>query len=170
MAFKREHLVEWLASEAPGETLVSYAVTGFGGVAGTNPGSGLTAGSSSGIERREAFAESLSPATHHIRDTTFHALTDRRLILGTRSGMRNRPKDRLHSAPIEQVTVHWFDDDEGGGNRFRHFVTDFGDGTIRSDRSGLTVMGRATKSNADAFLEALGDRARPMPTDDLEGT
>ncbi len=163
MGFKQEHLGPWLAAQAPGESLVSYVVTSVGSVGSTNVGSGLSASSSSGIERRMAFAETLGAETNITRDTTFWALTDRRLILGTRSGVRNRPKELLHSAPVEQVTVHWFDDDEGGGNRFRHFVTDFGDGTIRADRTGLTVLGRSANSNADAFLDALGDRAVPLP-------
>ncbi len=165
MGFKHEQLGRWLATQAPGESLVSYVVTSFGVVGSTNVGSGMTAPASSGIDRREAFAESLGPETSLIRETTFSALTDRRLILGTRSGMRNRPKDLLHSAAVDAVTVHWFDDDEGAGNRFRHFVTDFGDGTVRTDRAGLTVMGRPTTSNADAFVDALGDRARQIEPD-----
>ena len=91
--------------------------------------------------------------------TTFLLLTDRRLVLGKRSAL-NRPKDVLHTAPADGVTVYWFDADAGSGNRFRHFLTVFGDGRWRSDRSGLTALGKVLKSsNADEFLEALGDRA-----------
>ena len=162
MAFKHEQLTGWLATQAPGESLVSYVVTSFGQVGSSNPGSGVTSSSSSGIDRREAFAASLEPERPLSGgyNTTFYALTDRRLILGTRSGVRNRPKDVLHSAPVDDITVYWFDDDEGAGNSFRHFVADFGDGTIRSDRAGLTMLGRPAKSNADHFIEALGDRAQ----------
>ena len=73
MAFKHEQLSQWLAAQAPGETLVS----GY--------------------------------------NSTFYALTDRRLIPGTRSSVRNRPKDVQHSAPVADNTVYWFDDDEGAG-------------------------------------------------------
>jgi hypothetical protein len=162
MAFKHEQLSGWLAEQALGETLVSYTVTSFGQVSSSNPGSGVTSSSSSGIARREAFAESLGAERSYSSgyNSTFSALTDQRLILGSRSGVRNRPKDVLHSAPVDEITVYWFDDDEGAGNSFRHFVVDFGDGTIRSDRAGLTMLGRPTKSNADDFVEALGDRAQ----------
>ncbi len=161
MAFKYEQLPGWLVTQAPGETLVSYVATAFGTMSSAGVGSSVTPSSSSGMSRREAFAESLdSEQTYRSGyNTTFYALTDRRLFLGTRSSVRNRPKDVLHSAPISGITVYWFDDDEGGGNVFRHFVTDFGDGTIRSDRTGLKVLGRATKSNAEHFIDALGDRA-----------
>ena len=164
MAFKHEQLSRWLAEQAPGETLVSYAVTSFGQTSSAGVGSGVTPSASSGIDRREAFAESLGAERAYSGgyNTTFYALTDRRLILGTRSGVRNRPKDLLHSAPVDGITVSWFDDDEGAGNSFRHFVADFGDGTIRSDRAGLTMLGRPAKSNAEAFTEALGDRARHL--------
>ena len=162
MAFKHEQLSGWLAEQAPGETLVSYVATGFGQMHSAGVGSSVTPSSSSGIDRREAFAESLGAERSYSSgyNTTFYALTDRCLILGTRSAVRNRPKDLLHSAPVEGITVYWFDDDEGAGNSFRHFVADFGDGTIRSDRTGLTMLGRPTKSTADPFIEALGDRAQ----------
>jgi len=162
MAFKREHLESWLATEVAGDTLVSYVVTQAGRV--DTGQTGTTA--NHGDRQRDAFAETLDLEFPYGSgwNSTFYALTNRQLLLGTRSGMRNRPKELLHRAPIEQVTVHWFDHDEGSGNRFRHFVTDFGDGTGRVDRSGLTALGRQVKSsNADHFLDALGEHARRLP-------
>ena len=163
MAFKHEQLSGWLADRAPGETLVSHTPTGFGQVNSAGVGSSVTPGASGGIARREAFAESLGAEQKYSSgyNTTFYALTDRSLILGTRSGVRNRPKDVLHSAPVGGITVYWFDDDEGGGNSFRHFVADFGDGTIRSDCTGLTMLGRPLKSSkGKQFIDALGERAQ----------
>ncbi len=164
MAFKQDHVESWLTSTAPGESLVSYVATQLGRI--DTGQTGVT--SSHGDRQRDAFANSLGLETPYGSglNTTFYALTDRSLLLGTRSGMRNRPKDLLTSASIDQVTLYWFDHDEGGGNRFRHFVTDFGDGTMRVDRTGLTVLGKVLKSStADAFVQALGGRARPMPVD-----
>ena len=160
MAFKQERLEGWAAAAFPGEQFVSYVVTGLGTPNLT--GQSRTSGTG-GDQRRQDLVQQLgldpegdAGAGH---TTTFLLLTDRRLALGTRSSVRNRPSDLLHSASIEGVRVHWFDHDAGGGNRQRHFVTEFGDGRWRADFSGLTALGRPLKSNAEHFIEALGHRA-----------
>lgn len=167
MAFKRSHIEKWAAAEFPGETVVSYAVTGTWAAAGfmvptAGAGNLHLSGPGLGDERRRDLVERLGldpdgSFTGH--QTTFLLLTDRQLVLGSRSAL-NRPKDVLHAAPADAATVYWFDADTGSGNRFRHFLTVFGDGRWRSDRSGLTALGRVLKaSNADEFVAALGDRA-----------
>ena len=96
--------------------------------------------------------------------TTFLALSDQRVFYGSRSSVRNRPKDLLHEAPASAFTVHWIDDDTGAGNRFRHLLLDFGEGAWRSDRLGLTALNRdlSRHSNLHEFFEVLGERAHPI--------
>ncbi|GAB4416842.1 MAG: hypothetical protein Kow002_02950 [Anaerolineales bacterium] len=96
-------------------------------------------------------------------EATFYALTENKIILGTRSGFLNRPKDILHAAPLEGLVIHWFDDPVGP-NRARHFVTVFSDGKWRADKTGLTALGRPLKhSMADEFIQALGNYAKQVP-------
>ena len=72
---------------------------------------------------------------------TFYLLTDQRFILGSRASTRNRPKTLVHSASRSAVRLHWFDDPEGS-NQSRNFIVEFGDGTYRSDKMGITLLGR----------------------------
>jgi hypothetical protein len=167
MALKRSHFEKWAAAEFPDETFVSYAVTStwkaVGFMVPTGGAGNLhISGPDLGDGRRRDLVQRLGldpnggfPGSQ----TTFLLLTDRRMVLGARSAL-NRPKTVLHTAPVDGVTVYWFDADAGSGNRFRHFLTVFGDGRGRSDRAGLSALGRELQSsNADEFVEALGDRA-----------
>ena len=170
MAFKRQHLEEWTAKTLPGERVVSYVVTGQRGASYTqasSTGPVRTHKVGLGDDRRTALADALGldpeEKVGYLELETFYVLTDRQLILGKRS-WRNRPKELLHTAPLEAVRVHWFDHDGGAGNRYRHFVTEFGGGAWRGDRSGLTALGReVTSSNADDWVQALGERAIEAP-------
>jgi hypothetical protein len=161
MAFKKEHVEKWLAEKFPGERLVSMV------------SSGLWAATSDrrirngGDQRRTELAASLGLDQElkipHFYESTFYALTENQIILGTRSGFLNRPKDILHAAPLEGLVIHWFDDTIGP-NRARHFVTIFGDGKWRADKTGLTALGRPLKhSTADEFIQALGSYAKQVP-------
>ena len=168
MALKRAHVEKWAANALPGETVISYVVTSTF----TPSGPAIVAGGWILVHTRspELGDEQRSDLITHLgldrekrlqvqSQSTLLVLTGRQLVLATRSAL-NRPKDILHSGPVEQIRVHWFDHDAGSGNRFRHFVTEFGDGHWRSDRSGLTALGRDLKaSNADDFVSALGDKA-----------
>lgn len=178
MAFKREWVEDWVASVAPGERLVSHVAAAMWtpmavtAVPDGNPWtSDLRAGNvhfkgDDVMDRRIAeFGADPARAVAPMIDVGFYALTDRRLLLGSRSSVRNRPKDLLHAAPAGQVTVFWFDSMETGRNLFRHLLVDFGEGYWRRDRTGLEVLGkdlRAT-SNVDHFFAALGPRARALP-------
>ncbi len=160
MAFKREHVEKWLADKFPGEKLVSMVSSGLW--AGTtdrrirNPGD----------QRRTELAASLELDQElkipFFYQSTFYALTENQIILGTRGGFLGRPKDILHAAPLKGLVIHWFDD-TNDPNRARHFVTIFGDGSgkWRADKTGLTAFGRPLKnSTADEFVKALGSHAK----------
>lgn len=162
MAFKRHHIESWVTRQFPGERFLSYVATSTRGGATAGAGGIHSSGSIGGDVERLALAESigLDPegrlVVHH--EATFWALTDRQLLLGTRSGLRNRPKELLHAAAIDGVRVWWFDSDPEAGNQFRHFLVDFGDGSWRGDRTGLKALGRElTTSNSDEFLQAIGE-------------
>ena len=88
MAFKHDQLPAWLATHAPGERLVSYTATGIR--VHEHEGS-----SPLGDRQRAAMVKSLGLDAPYLGGTTFWALTDRQLVLGSRSAMRNRPKDLL---------------------------------------------------------------------------
>jgi len=177
MAFKQEWVDEWTAAVAPGERLVSYLVAAmWTPIVVTETAGGSTW--HSGHRAKSLDITGDATMDQHIAELTtnpdarvapmtsavFYALTNQRLLLGSRSSARNRPKDLLHHAPAEQVIVHWFDHDETAGNRFRHLLVDFGDGRWRRDRTGLTAMGKDLRStsNVTEFFEALGDRAREV--------
>ena len=165
MAFKKEHVEKWLSQKFPGERFVSMVSSGLWSASTNrhirNPGD----------QRRTELAESLGldqelkiPPFHQ---NTFYAITDKQIILGTRSGFSNKPKDLLHAAPLDGLTIHWFDD-TNDPNRARHFVTVFGDGSgkWRSDKTGLTALGRPLKnSTADEFIQALGSHAKHVPNE-----
>lgn len=158
MAFKHNRLTDWSQVHLPGETVVSHAVTWTGPVAAGQYGSANSHGDRLRLEYAESLGLESIPGPASLK--TFCLLTDRQLALATRSNMRDQPKDMPHTAPLNGVRVHWFDHDAGAGNRFRHYITEFGDGTCRADRSALTQLGRTNKSNnADHFIESLGDRA-----------
>ena len=161
MAFKRGHIESWVAEQFSGERLLSYVATSTRG--GAIPGAGgvHSSGSIGGDAERAALAESIGLDAEGqlviAHEATFWALTDRQLLLGTRSGLRNRPKEVLHAAAIDGVRVWWFDSDPEVGNQFRHFLVDLGDGSWRGDRTGLKALGRElTTSNSDEFLQVLG--------------
>lgn len=163
MAFKKEHVEKWLAEKFPDERLVSMVSSGLW--AATTDRRIRNSGDQRRTELAEALGldEELKIPWYH--DSTFYALTRNQIILGTRSGFRNRPKDLIHAAPLEGLTIHWFDD-EIGPNRARHFVTVFGDGSgkWRSDKTGLTALGRPIKNSpADEFIKALGSHAKQVP-------
>ncbi|MBT3337364.1 MAG: hypothetical protein HN855_08650 [Anaerolineae bacterium] len=161
MAFKKQHVEKWIAAEFPGEKLVSMVASGlwtvdYSGTGSRNPGD----------HRRTELVASLgldqelqiSP----FYSTTFYALTEKQIILGTRSGFSNRPKDIIHAAPLDGLIIHWFDDTVGP-NRSRNFVTIFSDGKWRADKTGLTALGRPLKnSTADEFVKALGSHAKQV--------
>lgn len=177
MAFKQDWVDEWIASVAPGERLVSYLVAAmwtpivvtetFGGSTwhdGPSAESLELAGDAIMDRRIAELTNDSSARVAPMTSAVFYALTNHRLFLGSRSSVRNRPKDLLHQAPADQVTVYWFDHDETAGNRFRHLLFDFGDGSWRRDRTGLAAMGKDLRStsNITQFFEALGDRAREV--------
>jgi hypothetical protein len=159
---------KWAANALPGETVISYALTSTY----TPSGPGILVGGwilayarspELGDNRRSDLITHLGldreKRLQVQSESTLLVLTDRQLVLATRSAL-NRPKDILHAGPAGRIRVHWFDHDAGSGNRFRHFITEFGDGHWRSDRAGLTALGRDLKaSNSDDFVSALGDKA-----------
>jgi hypothetical protein len=170
MAFKKEHVEKWLAAKFPDERLVSMVSSGLW--ASSYSGTGTSGGFNSnlrdpGDQRRTELAASLGLDPElkipHFHSTTFYALTENQIILGTRSSFLNRPKDILHATPLDGLVIHWFDDTIGP-NRARHFVTIFGDGKWRADKTGLTALGRPLKnSTADEFIQALGSYAKQAP-------
>lgn len=175
MAFKRETVEQWMAQHAPGERLASYLPTGTRGASfsqNVGVGSASVVVSRSidlGDDRRVDLYETLGldPERHVGIGAldTFYALTDRQILFGQRGSVRNRPKDLLYAAPADGVRVHWYDDAQPrSGNSFRHMIVDFGDGSWRGDRTGLTALGRKLKSNnVDEFFDVLGDRAIELP-------
>ncbi len=170
MAFKKEHVEKWLAAEFPGQKLVSMVSSGLWAASYSTPGTSGSFSSNhrnSGDQRRTELAASLGLDQElkipPFYEPTFYALTESQIILGTRSGFLNRPKDILHAAPLDGLIIHWFDDTIGP-NRARHFVTVFSDGKWRADKTGLTALGRPLKnSTADEFVKALGSHARQVP-------
>jgi hypothetical protein len=168
--FKHELLGPWLAEHAPGDRLVSYITTTTKGIGYSGPAPGSTTSRSTGSpercdQARSDLADSLGLDEERSVGRgyldVFHVLTDRQLVIGSISSFRQRPKDVLHAAPLEEVRVHWFDCDSGAGTHFRHFVTVLGDGSWRSDKTGVKAMGKVLKaaSRVDEFVAALGDRA-----------
>ena len=168
MALKKAHVEKWAATELPGEAVLSYTATSTftptgpsvvaGGAILVRTGS-PELGDGRRVDLREQLGLEPANQVHADSTATLLVLTDRRIVLATRSA-RNRPKNVVHSGPVDKIRVHWFDHDAGSGNRFRHFLTEFGDGYWRSDRAGLTALGRTLKaSNADDFVIALGDNA-----------
>ncbi len=160
MTFKKEHVEKWLAEKIPGERLVSMVSSGLWS-ASTNRHI-----RNSGDQHRTELATSLGLDPElkipHFHQATFYALTENKIILGTRSGFLNRPKELLHAVPLEGLIVHWFDD-TNEPNIARHFVTVFRDGKWRSDKTGLTALGRPIKnSTADEFIKALGSYANQV--------
>lgn len=177
MGFRREWVEGWLREVGePGEHLLSHAVTAMWKGVSLRPGTstlgggGLSAevlkleGEEILVRRTEGMALDPDRAVAPLSHATFLALTDRRLLLGSRSGFRNRPKDLLHAAPLDGVRIHWFDHPEGAGNRFRHLLIEFGDGAWRADRSGLSALGKdlTGTSNIHHFFGVVGDRAVPL--------
>lgn len=162
MAFKRDLLEDWIRLSFPGETLVAYTVATAAG--GSEEGSRhATSGVDGDRERDELRLQlGLADAAKVVagESTTFLAVTQTQLVVGSRSSVRNRPKDLVVAAPLTDVGVHWFDAG-GGPNSFRHWVIDLGGGSWRTDRTGLKALGRETKTAtaADEFVAALGDRA-----------
>lgn len=172
MGFKQNDVEKWIAQHAPGERLAGYTaascqadptfrieVTDHSAIfAGGGHGPG-------GARRSEIVRELGFSGDSRVGPTyevVFYALTDQQFLVGSRSSVRNRPKDLIHAAPRDQVNVHWFDDGERP-TECRHFVIDFGDGHYRSDKTGLTVLGKTTDADAlsTALLAELGDRATP---------
>ena len=158
MAFKREHVEKWLATQFPGERLVSMVATGVWSISYT--GAQLDAPKADRLlELRRSLGLNDELRVGAGYATTFYALTESQIILGTRSDFLNRPKDLLYAAPIDGFMLHWFDDTDGP-NRSRYFITEFGDGKWRSDRTGLTALGNPIKgSTANEFIQALGSHA-----------
>ena len=175
MSFKREQVEKWVARHCPGERFVTYVVTSTRSGGSVGSGARIEQVSVDGDSQRNALATSLGldpdDRLQVPHEDTFVAITDRQCVLGSRSGFRNRPKEVLHAAPVDRVRVWWFDDDRGP-NQFRHFVTDFGDGSWRSDRTGLTALGRElTSSNAHEYVDVLGEviggRMHALNIDDI---
>lgn len=176
MAFKRQWVEDWVGEHAPGERLVSHLVTatwkGFyvtgtfkaGAMAGQRAEQLTLKGEAAFNERIQALGLDPNLQVAPMVDASFFALTEQRLLFGSRSGMRNRPKDLLHAAPVGSVTVYWYDHDEGAGNRFRHLLVQFGDGRWRAERSGLSALGKdlTDTSNAYHFAQALGSRGHSL--------
>lgn len=168
MAFKGEQCEAWVAEQAPGERFVSYLVTGTG--TPTNPSpvgmrSGMTFHGPEAL--RELAAQRGLDDAHKVGflvESTFLALTDQRVLYGSRSSLRNRPKDLLHAAPSSGFSLTWVDDDRGAGNRFRHLLIDFGDGAWRIERTGLTALNKdlSGHTNVHHFFDAVGDRVHEL--------
>ena len=170
MAFKGEDCKAWVeAQAAPGEQFVSYVVTGTRTPANPAPvGRERDGIRFNGTEALRDLAQRLGLDDANkvglMVESTFLALTDQRVLYGSRSSFRDRPKDLLHAAPLSGFTVYWIDDDIGAGNRFRHLLLDFGDRAWRTERIGLTALKKdmSHRTNVHEFFEALGDRARPI--------
>ncbi len=166
--FKAKHLQRWIDEHAPGETVVAHhpavslSVGGF--VVPGTAGIAISA-EDRGADRRIDLVRSLGYTDEQRAgggaENTFYLLTDRRFILGSRSSTRNRPKDLVHSAPRSAVRLHWFDDPDGS-NRSRNFIVEFGDGTYRSDKMGITLLGRPQEDaerESRTLIDALGGQA-----------
>lgn len=162
MAFKRGLLEDWIASNFPGETLVGYTICIAAG--GSEQGTRHSTSGVDGDERRDQLRLQLGLADGAKvtagESGTFLATTHTRLVVGSRSSVRNRPADLIVAAPLTDVRVHWFDA-TASSNWFRHWVIDLGDGRWRTERTGLKALGRDTKIApvADEFVATLGDRA-----------
>ena len=164
LTMKREHIEEWLAGEFPGESLVSHVLASQFSPQYSAPGSHTISSGDFGDRERASVIESMGldpdKKVGFLEESTVYALTDRQLCIASRGGFRDRPKELLHAGPREGLKVYWYDGRVEAGNQFRHFVIVFADGTWRGDRTGIKVMGRTPKaSNADHFIEALGDAA-----------
>lgn len=151
MAFKSDLLPGWLAERAlPGETLLSWTTAG-------RPNGG------DGDQVRETTMEEvctrrgLEPERQCGPGTTmFLVLTNHRLLLGSRSAVRNRPGQLLAEGPRDDVMVHYRDVGD-----LRHLLIEFGGGEWCRVQSGLRVLGRdvAEKNNLHRFTAALGTLA-----------
>lgn len=162
MAFKEGLLAGWIESNFPGETLAGYTVATASG--GSEQGTRHSTAGVDGDDQRDqlrirlGFADDAKVTVGE--SGTFLAATQTRLIVGSRSSVRNRPKDLIVAAPLTDVRVHWFDATVSS-NWFRHWVIDLGGGRWRTDRTGLKALGRETQIApvADEFVAVLGDRA-----------
>lgn len=162
MAFKASLLQDWIGSNFPGETVVAYttATTAGGSEEGTRHASNWTLGAKRRDELRIELGFADNAKVGGGAGTTFFVVTQTQLVVGTRSGVRNRPADVVVALPLTDARVHWFDSTEGPTSA-RHWLIDLGGGQWRTDETGLKAFGRATKAahEADEFVAALGDRA-----------
>jgi len=162
MAFKESLLEDWIGSRFPGETVVAYTTATAAG--GSEEGTRHATSGADGDDRRDELRIELgfldNAKVGAGIGNTFFAVTQAQMVVGTRSGVRNRPADVVAAVPLADARVHWFDSTEGP-TWWRHWIIDLGDGQWRTDRTGLKALGRATKaaSTADDFVAALGDRA-----------
>lgn len=175
MVLKRDHVETWVAAQTPGEPLVSHLATAtWTGVVVTPMGAGDLSGVHAGdldLDGATAFDRFL--ATQDLdpgrrvgvgRTTTFLAVTPATILYGGRTAT-NRPDDLLQRAPLDGLRVDWLDHDETGGNRFRHLLVRFGDGSWAAERTGLRALWRRLRSStADEFFTAIGTRGVPIPS------
>jgi hypothetical protein len=171
MALKAELCEAWVeAQAAPGERYLTYVVTSTNAPTNPAPVGSRTGMTFSGAEAVRDLVRRLglndADKVGWGVSSTFLALSDRRVLYGSRSSFRDRPKDLLHEAPASGFAMYWVDDDTGAGNRFRHLLLDFGEGAWRTDRIGLTALGKdmSHRTNLHEFFEVLGDRAHPITT------
>lgn len=166
MAIKRSHIEQWLSTILPSEALLAWTP------AASWTGTYVLGDVSSDLHLVGDDIVAAAPRRLGLdqdrrtlsASTGFYALTTRELLLGSRSSVRNRPKDLVVRVPAGGVTVHWHDAEEAGGTTMRHVIVEFGDGTWRTDRIGLRVAGRASSvlTDVEEFFAALGARAVPL--------
>lgn len=145
-------IAAWFAGHArPGEQLVTWVVLGYAkppDQAGRNPMDELLA--LSGLSERDQLLRG--------EQQGFAAITDRRVLVGSRGGVFGfKPKNLLLDEPIDTFHLQWFDQRQMVANE-RHLLFRFGD--TRYVRSSAMVHER---TNADAFIAALGARAVNVP-------
>ena len=147
MSKAEDRLRDWVSAVAgPTTTMVSWIALGYP----TNPnGGGRT------MMDDYVMVRGLDPARQLCRGQSqlVAAITDRQLLIGDVGGVFVvKPKDLLVDVPLADCRVEWWDQAQVGPDQ-RHLLITVGSEWVR------TSARIDERSNADAFIAALGPRA-----------
>ncbi len=143
-----DRLDDWLGEVAgPSASLVSWITLGYP----TAPNSGGAKDSMDSYLAERGLDPERQVAQGHAQLVA--VLTPAELLVGSVGGFgRIKPKELLVSAPVEQVCLEWWDQRQVGPDQ-RHMLFVLGDDWVR------TSARIDRRTNADGFVEALGERA-----------
>lgn len=145
-------IAAWFPDHArPGEQLVTWVVLGY-----TKPPEQATRNPMDVHLARSGLSE--DGQLLRAEQQGFAAITDRRVLVGSRGGLFGfKPKDLVLEEPVDTFRLEWFDQHQMVADE-RHLLFRFGD--TRWMRRSAMVHER---TNAGAFVAALGPRAVNVP-------